>query len=228
VDAASPAVWGGVLTLVALAAALVVAWRRRDTAALLLAGLVAFEIVVAIVAVSRISGPIEPYLVDWVSALGMLSWIALGAACLAMVRDGRAVRVLAVGAAAALVAAAVVATSYAGYDRGPTDAQQVAAIARRIARDTPRGEPVVLRIGDDPTWPVVAATLLELRRRGVDARVEQRRIDVLFDPWDTTTAAGSRPTATFVLDGQGATERVPGARDLGTVLGSRVLLSSRL
>lgn len=63
--------------LVPFVAAVVVAWRRRDWAIVRLAGVIAFMVIVSVVAVARTSGVMYEYRILWTWLLGMLAGVVI-------------------------------------------------------------------------------------------------------------------------------------------------------
>ena len=68
------------VSAVAFGLAVLAARRSRSTDTLVLLAFVAAELVVGVYAVTKISGPIQYYLVQWISAVGFVLWLAVGAA----------------------------------------------------------------------------------------------------------------------------------------------------
>ena len=81
-----------VVSAIAFVAAVVAAKAARATDTLVLLLFVAVELVVGVYAVTRIVGPIQFYLVQWISAVGFVLWLAVGNAAFefARVPAGRA------------------------------------------------------------------------------------------------------------------------------------------
>jgi hypothetical protein len=199
--------WSSALTLVAVGAATVVAIRHRMRDQLVLVGFVALAAVMGVLAVSRIVGPSFEYLVHWMSALGLVAWIAVGSVVTASVAHG-ALRapprvwgalsagfVVVVVVAVALLARDVM--QAAQVEDRDADRPPIEAMADRLERQLPppgRAE-VAMRV-PQPTffaWPWVAGVTLELQRRGHTVRVERGlQSDVLFSEWDLAEP-GSAP-----------------------------------
>ena len=78
-----------VVSAVAFVGALASARRLRSGDTLALLALVAVELVVGVYAVTRIAGPIQYYLVQWISAVGFVLWVAIGRAALELARRAR-------------------------------------------------------------------------------------------------------------------------------------------
>lgn len=74
--------WTGVVALLAFAASLALAVRRRSRDTAVLAALTGALSIAAAVAVRRIVGPLFPYLAAWVLVTGILLWTTLGVALL--------------------------------------------------------------------------------------------------------------------------------------------------
>ncbi|HEY3673336.1 MAG TPA: hypothetical protein VGN51_20545 [Acidimicrobiia bacterium] len=71
-----------VVSAVALAAALVAARKVCATDVLVLLALVAVELVTGVYAITRIVDAIQFYLVQWISGVGFVLWLAIGGACI--------------------------------------------------------------------------------------------------------------------------------------------------
>jgi hypothetical protein len=84
--------WAGAVAAVAAVVGIVLAARARAFAVL---GLLAFAVVVGavgIVSVHQVVGPLFDYLVKWLVAAGLLLWIGVGCAVIAVVREAPALR----------------------------------------------------------------------------------------------------------------------------------------
>jgi hypothetical protein len=79
--------WTGVVALIALAASVVLAIRRRSRETAVLATLTAAMSLAGLVSVRRIVGPLFDYLAAWVLVAGILLWTTLGVALLG--NDGK-------------------------------------------------------------------------------------------------------------------------------------------
>ncbi len=223
-----PLAWPTVLTIIAFGAALVVAIRRRAREQLTLLGLTAIAAITAVFAASRVLGPMFPYLVEWITAIGLVAWLAIGAIALRVwqARDRTAgswttrrwVRITAAGVS--VVLAGVLAVGAAGSAREvdrDADRPAVAQMADGIEARLPGGDrPIGLRVHEIGfvEWPWVAGVLLELRRRGHDVHVVDSGIQSeaifadrdLVDP-DTTpvvvTFRGAEPGTPSDLEVKG-------------------------
>ena len=59
---------------------MLLAVKARASTTLILLGLVLVELGVAVYSVTRIVGAVDYYLVEWISAIGLTLWIAVGRA----------------------------------------------------------------------------------------------------------------------------------------------------
>ena len=205
------------VAVVAFASAVVMTVRTRSVEVAVLLGIVALELVVAVSSVTRIVGPIESYLVQWISSVGLVMWIAVGAAVIELVRRstrsrprwqtvGTGVLLLAIALATA-VSASAAALPPAGSYSEPSQERIVDAVARRAGdrRD------VVLALGDGTTWVPLAGAALELERRGFDVHVVRSRVaELFFAPYDLVAR---RPGQT-VFSFRDARRSEPGAREV--------------
>ena len=174
-----PSPWYGGITLVALAAAIVVAAVRRCRAALHLAGIVAVAILASVWSVARIVGPIDTYLVLWIGVTGTAAWIALGAALTAPGDRVPVLRpnpiVLTVVLVPVLVLAAVN-TRNAWNAPAPewpgTDGVNALTRTVRPALGPPDAGPVLVRVRGSASWPMAAGVMVQLERRGYTTLVE--------------------------------------------------------
>jgi hypothetical protein len=177
-----------VLSVVAFGGALALAWKARASALLFLVGLVVVELAVAVYSVTRIVGPVEYYLVEWISAIGLMVWIALGGGVIEVVRQTAALRhgmlrksaaVVAMCAAAGIAmqgATNVVVTRNAYADRGE---QRIVASILATTRHAPR---VVLRLASMAAWPPLAGAAFELEQRGVEVEIVRSEVtELLFE-----------------------------------------------
>ena len=97
----------------AVAAGLVVAWRRRDQPAALLSAMALGLFVVATYAVHEIRGEIFGHLVAWISVLGFIAWAALAAALVPAAPGNRRLAIIVLAVALPLLAL----TLHAGGDK---------------------------------------------------------------------------------------------------------------
>jgi hypothetical protein len=168
------AVWTVVLVVAA-----VLTWRRAKDA-FRFDVLIALTIVVAFVSVSRIVDEIFPYLVTWVGAVGMLTWLAIAWSVVRwwQTRDSVDPRVgrVALGVATiAFVAVTVVNTVDAATagNPDPRSSHQVAAFVDKVRNALPPGDGVVeIRAAATPdsAW-MGAGIAAELDRAGIPFRV---------------------------------------------------------
>ena len=85
-DAHQGLVFAIVLSAAAYAGAVILARKAGATDVVVLLVLVAIELVVGVYAVTHIAGPIQFYLVQWISAVGFVFWLAVGNAFLEFAR----------------------------------------------------------------------------------------------------------------------------------------------
>jgi hypothetical protein len=178
-----------VLSAVAFAAAVVLARKARATDALVLLLLVAVELPVGVYAVTRIVGPIQFYLVQWISAVGFVLWFAVGQAAFQFARTrqmdtprSRAVtRTVAIALMALLCVSAIRAfPGDAGLVNQDLDVPNNRALfgyvpAAQLLAATRKGETVVLRNDSVTAWEVLAADALLLQQHG-------RRVQIVESP----------------------------------------------
>jgi hypothetical protein len=188
-DAHQGVVVAVVLTVVGLAAAVVAARKAGAADVLVLLGFVALELAVGVYAVTRIAGPIQFYLVQWISAVGFVLWLAVGNAWLELARTR--LRLLPWGRTAARAGAVVlvVAVGLGAIRALPGDAGRLnenrdAPNHRDLFGDVPvdqllgatrSGQTVVLRLDSVTAWEVMAADALLLKQHG-------RRVQVVASP----------------------------------------------
>lgn len=194
-DAHQGLVLAMVATFIALAVALCAAIKNHAADVLVLLLLVVTELFAGVYSVTRISGPIEFYLVQWISAVGLVFWIALGNALITFVRRRTSVRpwprVVTV-AGACLLAALVCAGAVRSYSQvtqangGPVhradqDLFDREAVNRMLSM-TQRDRRVVLRLDSAPAWVILATDALVLEQHGRDVRILESPVTrLLFD-----------------------------------------------
>jgi hypothetical protein len=158
-------------------AALAVSWRRAPSARNLLL-VVATSWAVAVVSVTHIVGPLYPYLLRWLDALGAATWLAMGWALwtsLAHVRERIAPAVGAIAAAGLAVTTIVgsVASARASIPY-PGESRVLAQIEKPVLASVRQRTGLVVLRRDDTSY--AAATLaglaLELERDHVAVRID--------------------------------------------------------
>jgi hypothetical protein len=164
------------------AAALGLSWRRAPSARNLLL-VVAASWAVAIFSVTHIVGPLYPYLLRWLDALGAATWLATGWALWAVLKPARTRRSLAAAVAAAIAVGLVVGAIVASVASArapvpyPPESRLLGRIEKPVVASVRDGEGVVVLRRDDTFY--AAATLsgiaLELERHHVPVRVDARR-----------------------------------------------------
>ncbi len=200
-----PLAWPTILTLLAFGAATVVAMRRRARDQLVLLGLTAIAASTAVLATTRILGPMFPYLVEWIAAIGVVAWLAIGATALDALRHRRAPWLRTGATVVALVLATVLAVDATGSAREvDRDANRpaVARMADGIERRLPDGaERIGLRVHEIGfvEWPWVSGVLLELRKRGYDVDVVRSGVqsEALFNDRDLVEPGSTPVVVTF-------------------------------
>jgi hypothetical protein len=202
------------LFLAALASAMVfavvvvLARKARAGDALVLLALVTVELLVGAYSVTRIVGPIQFYLVQWISAVGFLLWLAAGDAILQFARTRGAPaavpRTIVRGAVVAILVVLCVSAirafpGDAGLVNQDLDVPNNRALfgyvpAADLLAATRKGATVVLR-NDEPTgWEVLAADALLLVQHGRKVQiVESQETGLLFD--DALLIPRARPGA---------------------------------
>ena len=189
--------WWALPALMLLAISIVVAWRRRWTAAALLGGTVAVGIVTAVVATSRITGFAFIYLLRFWWPLAMLGWVSVGWVALRLVptdllrRHADALTAATVVVAVALTAGATFST--ASEPAELPGAVAVAAVADDVAAGlTPGGTYLVEPVG----WSLFGelfGVVDALESRGFTP-VADGRFAIHFAPARTEGGAGAPST----------------------------------
>jgi hypothetical protein len=197
-----------VLSAAAYAGAVMLARKAGATDVVVLLVLVALELVVGVYAVTRIAGPIQFYLVQWISAVGFVFWLAVGNACLEFARtrltDVAWARTLARGTAVVLAAAVCVGAirafpGDAGRVNENLDVPNNRALfgyvptAQLLAATRP-GQTVVLRLDSVTAWEVMAADALLLVQHGREVQIVESPVTRLLidDAMLVRTASGSQ------------------------------------
>jgi len=185
-----------VVSAAALGVAVFAALRARAADTLVLLTLVVGELLVGVYGVTKIVGPIQYYLVQWISAVGFVLWLAIGKAALDVVRARRprpswfptARRVAWVVALVALCAFTVRALpGHAGLINENLDVPNNRALfgyvpTRQLLAATDPGRTVVLRNDSATAWEVLGADALMLEQHGRQVRiVESQETGLLFD-----------------------------------------------
>jgi hypothetical protein len=168
--------WSNVLTVGALVAATVLGVRRRCFDALTLLALTAVLGLAAIWSVSRIIGPAESYLVQWITVISPIAWIAIGAVAIrvAPAARGRGLGIAVVAATLALVMVNAWSSVQAlGPDSVPSP--EAHRFSDRLVAAIPRDsrQPVLVEIADQQAWPWAATAVLALEKAGIPVRVDR-------------------------------------------------------
>jgi len=195
-DAHQGLVLAVVLSAAAFAVAVAQARRARATDALVLLILVAVELPVGVYAVTHIAGPIQFYLVQWISAVGFVLWLAVGKATIEFARtrgsDASRWRTLTRGAAVVVLAALCVSTirafpGDAGRINEDLDVPNNRALfgyvpTAPLLAVTREDRTVVLRLDSVTAWEVMAADALLLEQHGRRVQVVETPVTrLLFD-----------------------------------------------
>jgi hypothetical protein len=146
---------------------------------------VLLQLVVAVFAVRAIRGDIEPYLVSWISVLGLLTLVTITAAAIHLgnVTAPAAATASAIVLLLALFAPVARSPAFRSVDRNAEQvAQQVAAYLTGARANR------TIVVESTSTWPTAAATALLLTKRGIHVSVE--------DKWLTVFGSQFAPDAT--------------------------------
>jgi hypothetical protein len=157
---------------------------------------VALELVVGVYAITRIVDQIQFYLVQWISAVGFVVWLAIGHAGFEFARSRwsraawwrKATRVGAVVVVGVLCINAVQAFS---HDPGrmnrdlnvPNDRKLFGYVpASQLLAVSEPGRTVVLRLDSITAWEVMASDALLLQQHGRDVQIIETPVtNLLFD-----------------------------------------------
>ena len=170
------------------------------------------EIAAGVYSITRIVGPVQFYLVQWLSAVGFVFLIVVGGAAIALWCDRREVRPLSrawtVGGAALLVGLVCFGAVRAlPLDARPGERGSVASEKPCAVRIDARGpdahrhsvtyRTVVLRLDSESAWEILAAHALELEQHGKEVRILEAPVTRLLfdDALLVSTAPGSRVLA---------------------------------
>ncbi len=205
--------------LLASAGTAVLGWRRGRTFAGDLAALTALGIVAAVISMSRVDGPLNFYLLTWVTVLPVTG---LTAAVLVLLPDdwspGAVAGSLAVAVAVALVVTALHGTEQDWDRQGSRDvAAQTALVARALG---PAAHGLVyVHVVTSDTWPYGAGIALQLQRHGARVEVDPGWVFLFGDAFAPTRAAPSGEVWVARPHEAPALRATPGARYLGRVDG---------
>jgi hypothetical protein len=195
-----------VVTVIAFVAAVLFARKARVRSASVLLLLVVMELIVGVYGVTRIVGPIQYYLVQWISAVAFVLWLAIGNATIeharARMKDmpwrRTALRVVTISAIMVLCAGAVRALpSGAGRINEDLDVPNNRGLfgyvpSEQLLAATRPGETVVLRLDSLTAWEVMGADALMLVQHGRNVRIVNSTVTrLLFD--DSLRVARSTP-----------------------------------
>ena len=167
------------LLLLALPAAAVVLWRRRDGVGGRLLAVVALVLALGVVTVSRVPGLVYTYLVRWTWAAAMaaavaVAWFAWREVARRSARvEARWLRPAALAALVILTSVNVVAAARAGTPQEP-QSTALRSLTSDVVEALPDGDgTVVVRAASFTELLYTAGLLLGLERSGVDARTDQ-------------------------------------------------------
>jgi hypothetical protein len=172
--------WAIAVTLGALVASIgvaVVGWRRKRRFAGDLAMLTALGIVAGVISMSRVDGPLNYYLLIWVTILPVTGVIAAVLVLLPEGQVGPVPRAVVAGFLALAVVVAVPVTVLHGteqdWDRQASrDVAAQSALVTRALGQAAHGL-VLVHVVTSDTWPDAAGVALQLQRGG--ARIEVDR-----------------------------------------------------
>jgi hypothetical protein len=175
-------------------------WKRRESEAwardlFALFALVGVLLLTSVFVLARVVGPLDDFLTLWVSALGVLIWIAVAGAWShdsspARVRLGVIASVFVVVVSIGNVVASVTTNAPATTMSSPEAARIANAVTAGLPQSGP-GRRVYIMTSGHPTWEWMTGLTLELERRGIQVRV---------DGWQ------------FMMGRRSADDPVPGAR----------------
>jgi hypothetical protein len=217
--------WAVALVVAAFAATVgvaVVGWRRGRTFAADLALLTAAGIAAAVFSMSRVDGPINFYLLTWVTILPVTGVTAAVLVLLPEAQPGRrdlaVVAALVVAAVAALVETGLHGTEH-DWDRAASrDVAAQTALAVHALGASAHGL-VRVHVVTSDTWPDGAGVALQLQRHGARIEVDPNWVFLFgdeFAPTKRTPAAElwfARPHEAPVV------QQVPGIVKAGSVNG---------
>jgi hypothetical protein len=168
------------ILLVAFAGAVVLLWRRRARAGLLLAGTVAVGLVLEVVSVWRLAGPVLTYLVRWGWVLGMATGLVVlwTAVLLLPPRWRRPTGLPVLVAVAALAVVSVLNSVVAARAQPPYRHQSdvAAPLSRSVLASLPAGRRPVLLSGSSGISAFHEAGIaVQLERHGVPVRADHTR-----------------------------------------------------
>jgi hypothetical protein len=190
-----------------------------------LALLTAVATLAAILAMSRVEGPISIYLLMWVTILPVP---ALTAAALTFAPESPRVGYASL-AVAGLLAATVVVTRGTTHDWDKRSSADVGALTARVDETVGRAARglVGIHVVTADTWPVAAGVALQLERQGARVQVDP---DWVFLFGDGFKAGRTRPTAELWFarphERPGLSDKA-GLVELGAVDGVDILALSR-
>jgi hypothetical protein len=169
--------WVVPVLLVLVAGGTAVAWRRREWGTLRLAAVLGATVVVSVVAVARTVGRMYEYRLLWTwvvaaVATAMALWALWNAAATRWPSADRAVTVLVVAGVVAVAVAQVTAAVDRRDERDSWRALPVQEVADQLERRYGDGTgAIVLSAGSFVSEYYLQGLLLELDKRGIDARV---------------------------------------------------------
>jgi hypothetical protein len=207
----------GAVPLAFLAAQLVTAARRNELTLMIPSLIVLIEVAIAVVAVSAIRGPVEFYLVAWVSTLGFIAaivsaaWMAstlrktLGVNRAHLVILGGSVLLLWLGLTAPVPRAPV-------FSPPDVVAEKLAQTVEAFIQANGLEKPVV-QISSRETWPSAVAVVLHLYKRGIPVSVAADWLFIVGTPF----AEGETGRSQLVFGNTAFGEQAQSNRDLTLV-----------
>jgi hypothetical protein len=150
----------------ALAAGLVIAWRRRDQPAALLSAIALGLFVVATYAVHAIRGEIFGHLIAWISVLGFIAWAAVAAALVPAAGGARRLTVGVLIVALPLLALALHAGGDKPMVRDRDDALERLTADVETFLHRARIDHLRLEIAAHDEWPRAAGLIVTLAKHG--------------------------------------------------------------
>jgi hypothetical protein len=185
-----------VLSAVVFVGAVVVARKARATDALVLLAFVAVELLVGVYAVTRIVDGIQFYLVQWISAVGFVLWLAVGNAAIGFARTRLASLPTFRTLARATIAIAIAVLCVSAVRAFPGDAGRMDedlnlpndralfgyAPAAQLLAATRNDRTVVLRLDSVTSWEVMTGDALLLVQHGRKVQIIETPVTrLLFD-----------------------------------------------
>lgn len=191
--------WASVIAVGAVAAAGLLAARRRRWDALVLIGLLLVASAASVYAVSQVVDELHSHIVLWTCVLSFMAWFSVGAAVVPELEHSRVVRRMTVGAAVA-GGVAVAILVWPGGTSADTGDPRVSTLISRVERRVPDGRPVVVRLGGGGEWEWATALVAGLRQDGFNVHGERQpgAMEIVFEPRDLTDVQRGDAVVTLV------------------------------